>query len=172
MENNRMISIQTRKSKNENLYANIRCNNFNYVIMPTPNSDDLEIYKDFILKNNINTLVKLCKEITYNPNEFKKSGINVIDLSMEDGSVPSIAETNEWIKIIKKEKKISGGIASHCMSGLGRSPLFICVGLIKIEKIDPIDAISMIRTHVIGALNNKQLNFLLTLKNKKICSIL
>lgn len=143
--------------------------NFKYVVSPSPNPSSIYDYKDFLLSNGVTTIVKLCREKMYE--ELKD--INILDIPIEDGSVPDIQEMKQWIDIIKKEKNNVNGIAVHCISGLGRAPLFVCVGLIKVEKMGALDAISLVRSKIPYALNSKQLKFIFELeKTNNSCCIM
>ena len=136
-------------------------NSFTYIVSSSPNHNCIEYYKDLLLYHEITTVIRLCYEIEYDDNYLIKYGITVIDLPIEDGSVPNSYMLEKWINTIKLEiKKNKKGIAVHCISGLGRSPLFTCIGLIIIEKIEPTDAISIVRKYIPTALNNKQLLYL------------
>jgi protein tyrosine phosphatase type 4A len=141
---------------------------FKYVVSPSPNPSSIYDYKDFLLSNGITTVVKLCREKLYELEDIK-----ILDIPIDDGSVPNLQEIKEWINIIKKEKNKVNGIAVHCISGLGRAPLFVCIGLIKVEKMGAIDAISLVRSKIPYALNSKQLQFIFELeKTKKSCCIM
>lgn len=140
---------------------------FCYCVTQCPDPNNLQTYKDLLLKNNIKTLVKLCDGDIYDIAYLEHHGITVINIPIDDGTTPDKQVIKNWINIIKNEfDKNNRTIAVHCMSGLGRAPLFVCVGLILIDKIDPIIAITEVRNVIKGALNTNQINFLQTLKTK------
>ena len=134
---------------------------FRYCVTPSPDPNNLQNYKDLLLHNGVKTLVKLCDETRYDTDYLIHHGINVINIPLQDGTVPSKEVVKQWTNIIKQEKNC---IAVHCVSGLGRAPLFTCIGLIIIEKMDPVDAILFVRKTIRSALNANQINFLETFK--------
>ena len=121
------------------------------------------------------TVVRLCDEKKYDDSVLKKHGITVIDIPIADGSVPDDEMVKNWKKIIMAEmEKKNMAIAVHCMSGLGRAPLFVCIGLISFGKIDPTDAITMVRAKIPRALNSKQVSYVCNIKihKSKQCCIM
>lgn len=140
---------------------------FTYIVTQSPDSYNLQIYKDFLLINCVNTVVKLCEGKEYDYDFLFRNGIKLIDVPICDGTIPSENIMIEWINIIKNEMKTKKGLAVHCVSGLGRAPLFVCIGLIKIDKMDPVDAITFVRKSIPRALNKNQINFLSTLSSNE-----
>lgn len=132
---------------------------FKYIVTPSPESNFICDYKKLLIDNNINTIVRLCEkyESSYDDNFFTSSNINIIDIPLKDGNVPDSDTIKQWLNIIENQQY---GIAVHCKAGLGRAPLFACIGLIKIGKIDDIGAIELVRKHIKGSLNSKQIYFL------------
>ena len=153
---------------------NILQSNFTYIITPSPNPNNISYYKDLFSKHEVKTIVRLCEKI-YDANEFAKIGIQVIDIPLEDGQVPDDVMIKQWINIIKNEiKNKKTIIAVHCMSGLGRAPLFVGVCTIVLSNVENMDAISHLRKHIPYALNTKQLNFLCNFRTdnyNKFCLI-
>jgi protein tyrosine phosphatase type 4A len=139
---------------------NISQCNFTYIITPSPNPNNISYYKDLFSKQGVTTIVRLCEKI-YDANEFAKIDINVIDIPLQDGQVPDDEMIKKWINIIKNEiKNKKNIIAVHCMSGLGRAPLFVGICMIVLNKVENMDAIAHLRKYIPYALNTKQLIFL------------
>jgi len=106
-------------------------------------------------------LVRTC-EPTYSVTKLKSAGINVEELPFKDGAPPPSEVVTKWRQIIKRvfEKKGNGGtIAIHCVAGLGRAPVCVAIGLID-AGMEPSAAIDMIRKKRRGAINRKQVKFL------------
>jgi protein-tyrosine phosphatase len=142
----------------------VTASDFKYIITQSPDPNNLQNYKDFLLTNCVSSVVKLCSETKYDIEFLNHYGIEVKNMPLLDGGVPTNDEIKEWITIIKKAKKDGKkGIASHCMSGYGRACVFACVALIKVEGIDPVDSIIKIRKEIPRSLNTVQINFLKTL---------
>jgi protein tyrosine phosphatase type IVA len=55
-------------------------------------------------------------------------------------------------------------IGIHCISGIGRAPMFVCMSLIDCG-MDRLDAVNFIRTKRRGAINKIQLDWLMDAKN-------
>jgi protein tyrosine phosphatase type 4A len=51
-------------------------------------------------------------------------------------------------------------IAVHCVAGLGRAPVLVALALIEYAGYDPVEAVSFLRKHRRGAINDKQLQYL------------
>lgn len=130
---------------------------FKYVVTPSPDSDNICSYKNLLFNNNVTTVMRLCDKCEYEDDFLAMSNINVLHMPLNDGDVPNIETVTQWIEIISKE---TIGIAVHCRAGLGRAPLFVCIGLIKIGGMEDIEAISLVRKHIKGSLNSKQIDFL------------
>lgn len=153
---------------NGNIHFVISSGSFKYVVTPSPNPNSIECYKDLLFQNGVTTVVRLCEK-KYDDSVLVKRGINVIDISIPDGSVPDAETMKTWTNIISTEmKKNNAGIAVHCMSGLGRAPLFVCIGLIIFGNMNPIDALTTIRQKIPKAMNTKQVNYICTINAKKI----
>jgi len=76
--------------------------------------------------------------------------------------------------MISKESKRT--IAVHCVAGLGRAPVLVCVALIEYCNFSPLDAVDYVRKRRRGAINARQLKFIESYKprmknNKDKCII-
>lgn len=163
-QNNKQINHQINKIIQINCITTT--SGFRYYVTQSPDPNNLHNYKDLLVSNDVKTLVKLCDDTIYDTEYLIHNGIKVINIPLQDGTTPSKDVIKNWTNIIKKEMKVkNGSIAVHCVSGLGRAPLFVCVGLILVDKLDPIDAITMVRKTIRSALNTNQINFLETLNH-------
>jgi protein tyrosine phosphatase type 4A len=141
------------------------------MITDSPTDNNLDRYLQEYKKHNVSTIVRLCDSY-YDSSIIKKAGIDVVNLSYEDGGIPNLSIINQWHDTVSKYKNST--IAVHCLSGLGRAPLLVCLSLIE-NGMDTIEAIEMIRRHRNGALNSKQIDYLIrfkkTEKNSYSCLI-
>jgi protein tyrosine phosphatase type 4A len=130
---------------------------FKYIVTPSPDSNSIHSYKNLLFNNSVTTVLRLCEQINYEDEYLATSNIKVIHMPLNDGDIPDVNTIKQWLSILEKE---TNGIAVHCRAGLGRAPLFVCIGLIKIGGMNDIEAISLVRKHIKGALNSKQIDFL------------
>lgn len=130
---------------------------FKYIVTPSPDSNSICSYKNFLFNNNVTTVLRLCDKHEYSDEYLSSENIKVIDMPLKDGDIPNIDVIKKWLNIIDNE---TIGIAVHCRAGLGRAPLFVCVGLIKIGGMEDLKAIQIVRNNIKGSLNSKQIDFL------------
>lgn len=142
----------------------IEHNNIRIAVFDSPHDDNYEFYKDFLESNNIYNIIRLCK-IDYNEKKFKKCKFT--ELNYQDGLQPSNDVLTQFETIIKEiydttDKQINIGI--HCRAGFGRSSTLAAYILVKYDKMDPLDAITLVRNKIPKAFNSTQLNYIMTLK--------
>lgn len=130
---------------------------FKYIVTPSPDSNSIYSYKNLLFDNSITTVLRLCEKYEYDDEYLTTANIQVIHMPLKDGDVPDVDVVKQWLNIINNEKN---GIAVHCRAGLGRAPLFVCIGLIKISGMDDVEAINFVRNHIKGSLNLRQIDFL------------
>lgn len=130
---------------------------FKYIVTPSPDSNSIYSYKNLLFNNSVTTVLRLCEQRDYDEEYLAGSNIKVIHMPLQDGDVPDVEIVKQWLNIISNE---TNGIAVHCRAGLGRAPLFVCIGLIKIGGMNDVEAINLVRKHIKGALNSKQIDFL------------
>lgn len=92
-------------------------------------------------------------------------------MAYEDGHSPPEDVLKLWLDLVE-ERFFSGNttaaaanskdntIAVHCVAGLGRAPVLVAIALMEFEKMDAVDAVTMIRKGRRGAINEKQLQYL------------
>jgi protein tyrosine phosphatase type 4A len=51
-------------------------------------------------------------------------------------------------------------LAVHCVAGLGRAPVLVAIALIEFAHMDAVEAVTLIRRHRKGSINEKQLLYL------------
>jgi len=129
-------------------------------ISSAPAAKDLETYIDRIVKCGVQHVVKVC-DVDYDSANFSRHNVAFYDMNFADGSHPSSDIIQRWLQLCLNNTDQHKGIAIHCAAGLGRAPL-MC-GLLLIETgMSAIDAIELLRSHIRGCLNTKQINFLIS----------
>ena len=132
-----------------------------FYISQSPSNDNIEQFISSLKLHNIKHVVRLCKS-TYDFTLIENEEINFYDMEIPDGSVPSKQNIEKWNNIV--DNVCHGeSILVHCVAGLGRSPLMVTISLIN-EKMDPYDAVKLIRKQRPGSINSKQLDFLVNYK--------
>ncbi|KAI8910140.1 protein-tyrosine phosphatase-like protein, partial [Gorgonomyces haynaldii] len=130
-----------------------------FLITDCPQPDMLTSYLQLLRDNKIQDLVRI-SEPTYDAKQLE--GIRIHELQFTDGGTPPKDILDKWRQLTSKQQ---GPIAVHCVSGIGRAPLMVCIALID-QGMDPLDAVTFIRQQRRGAINKVQLQFLESLKKK------
>jgi protein tyrosine phosphatase type 4A len=134
----------------------------NFVITDCPSNDTLPIYIQVFSTENVKDLIRISQNDVYDKATLEMEGIKVWDdLKFEDGTVPSpqiVAKLRNIIRyiVLRGEKP---GLAIHCVSGIGRAPLFATISLCD-YGMDPLDAIELVRSKRRGSLNRKQVDWI------------
>jgi protein tyrosine phosphatase type 4A len=152
--------------------AIIEYNNHVFIITDSPKTDTIEQYIDFYTNRNIKTVVRLCEPL-YDCSVLQNSGINLIDIPFPDGTTPDTIIVEKWLEIIANNKE--NLLAIHCLSGLGRAPVLVGISLIELG-MDKLETIEFIREKRHGALNIRQLKFIMNynprkLENQNLCKL-
>ncbi|CAJ1958370.1 unnamed protein product [Cylindrotheca closterium] len=98
--------------------------------------------------------------------ELLSAGIALHDMEYADGQSPPKDIIDQWLKLVEKtffanaSDSAKSCIAVHCVAGLGRAPVMVALALIEFAGMDPVEAVSLIRRHRRGAINEKQLLYL------------
>lgn len=137
-----------------------------FVITEIPKKDQLMEYETLLKTRQIGLLIRIVEEsLLY---EINIPGLIVVNFTdFKDGSVPTKSIMDKYIKLIEdiKIKYTNPIVAIHCISSLGRCPTFLGISMIiENPKIDRYDMIMYIRKIRPGALNSKQMNWLIYLK--------
>jgi protein tyrosine phosphatase type 4A len=138
--------------------------NLRFLIIDCPTDSNLEAYIKEMKSNNVCDLVRATPS-NYSKERVMGEGVRVHDLHFTDGEPPPEAIINGWLKICATA--FGGGgkntdkkaVAVHCVAGLGRAPVLVAITLIE-DGMEPLDAVSLIRSKRRGAINAKQLNYL------------
>lgn len=138
-----------------------------FLIMDAPRPNNLHLYIKECKKHNVTDVVRVC-EPTYSKTDLINAGIQLHEMPYPDGHSPPDEVLTRWLDLVKdrfftnvntSNKKT---IAVHCVAGLGRAPVLVAIALIEFSRMDPVEAVVLIRKHRRGAINDKQLNFLET----------
>ncbi len=132
-----------------------------FYISHSPSNENIEQFISTLKQNDIKHVVRLCKS-TYDFRQVENEEINFYDMEIPDGTIPNNQIIEEWNNIIDSINT-NESILVHCVAGLGRAPLMVSISLIN-EKMDPIDAVKLIRKQRPGSINSKQLEFLVNYK--------
>mmetsp|Transcript_15544 Transcript_15544/g.18439 ORF Transcript_15544/g.18439 Transcript_15544/m.18439 type:complete len:217 (+) Transcript_15544:594-1244(+) len=154
-----------------------------FLIMDAPRESNLHLYIKECRKHHVTDVVRVC-EPTYPATGLESAGISLHELPYPDGHSPPKDVLDKWLRLVDErfvssppspavdaiQASHSGSLAAvsasppciavHCVAGLGRAPVLVAIALIEFAKLDPVDAVSLIRRHRRGAINGKQLNWL------------
>lgn len=166
--------------------------NWRFLIMDSPTDQNINAYIKMLHKKNVVAVVRAC-DPSYDEEKLKSSGINVMNSPFSDGDPPPSQVVSKWLDFVEAELgppgksavpgngKKSGSkkkskyttedgeerkaIAVHCVAGLGRAPVLVCIALVE-SGMDPYDAISYIRKRRRGAINARQLQYIELYKSR------
>jgi len=173
--------------------------NMRFVIHDAPTDSNLPGYLDFDKRKKVVALVRAC-EPTYDKAPLEAAGVRVYEMPFQDGSPPPDHMIDQWLALVEKtfdsgkgsgKKKSkssssassssssssaspSAAIAVHCVAGLGRAPVLVCIALIE-RGMGWMEAVELVRKKRRGALNLTQLRYLETYKprgKKEQCTIM
>jgi len=135
--------------------------------MGAPTDVTLPQYIELMKKKNCTYCVRTCEK-TYSTEKVEEAGIKVMIMEFKDGDPPSEEIITNWLSLCEAQfsKEEKNCIAVHCVAGVGRSPVLVCIALIE-DGMEPIEAITFARKHRPGAINAKQLKYLQTYKRRK-----
>ncbi|KAI9023158.1 protein-tyrosine phosphatase-like protein, partial [Hyaloraphidium curvatum] len=136
-----------------------------FLVLDCPSDALMPEYVAILKENGIQDVVRICEEKAYNKQLMEKEGIKVWDtMKFEDGGVPSDQVVADWHALVDRISAMPNppqhGVATHCVSGIGRAPLFVAMSLID-AGLDPLDAIDVVRKRRRGAFNKRQVDWLL-----------
>ncbi|KAF4687220.1 Protein tyrosine phosphatase type IVA 1 [Perkinsus olseni] len=153
---------------------------FRMVICEAPARDNAHSLALYLKKRfGVTELVRVSSDndARYPREAFELLGIGVHDLPFADGCAPPDSVVEAFLEILdaslyRRSKKRSESDASpppcvaiHCISGLGRSPAMVALGLIEREKMEPSEAVRLVRKlRSSRCLTKEQSTFLLNYK--------
>lgn len=137
-----------------------------FLIMDAPKQANLHLYIKEMRKHSVTDVVRVCEQ-TYLAGELQAAGIQLHEMEYKDGTSPPKELIDKWLVLVDKtffQSPTTGAdspcIAVHCVAGLGRAPVLVALALIEFNNMDPVEAVSLIRRHRRGAINEKQLLYL------------
>lgn len=150
-----------------------------FLIMDAPRQSNLHLYIRECRRHGVTDVVRVC-EPTYLAGELEAAGIGLHEMAYPDGTSPPREVLDQWLALVEDRfyKNPGGGsggaasgngagssggqptIAVHCVAGLGRAPVLVAIALVEFANMDPVEAVTLIRKHRRGAINEKQLNYL------------
>ncbi|KAG7343965.1 dual specificity phosphatase [Nitzschia inconspicua] len=141
-----------------------------FLIMDAPRQQNLHLYIKEMSKYAVTDVVRVC-EPTYTGAELQQAGIQLHEMEYPDGHSPPQAVIEQWLQLVDKtffseaspngdNANVDKSVAVHCVAGLGRAPVMVAIAMIEFGNYDPVEAVSMIRRHRRGAINEKQLLYL------------
>lgn len=74
-----------------------------------------------------------------------RSGLAPFHIPVEDFEAPTIAQAEEFCRIVDRMKAENRKVAVHCLAGLGRTGTMLAVYLIHLEGIGAAEAIERMR---------------------------
>ncbi|KAJ3305342.1 Protein tyrosine phosphatase type IVA 1 [Kappamyces sp. JEL0829] len=140
-----------------------------FLISDCPTADGLGEFVALQQLHSSHHIIRISKP-TYDKTLLEQNGIAVHEFYFEDGSVPPQDLVDEYFALLDSIKASAADgkavVGIHCVSGIGRAPLLVCLALVD-GGMDRLDAVEYIRKHRRGAINNKQLAWISDKKNGK-----
>jgi protein tyrosine phosphatase type 4A len=138
-----------------------------FLIMDAPRQSNLHLYIKEMRRHSVTDVVRVC-EPTYQGTELSQAGMVLHDMEYPDGHSPPQPVIDEWLQLVDKVFYANPSTSStehkcisvHCVAGLGRAPVMVAIAMIEFGNYDPVEAVSIIRKHRRGAINEKQLLYL------------
>jgi len=143
---------------------------FRFTITEQPRNSTMDKYIKILEKEGVTHLV-CCTERQYDTAKLVANGIAVHELSYPDGSAPGTEIVEQWLSLVSSvfsaDPATTMGV--HCVTGLGRAPVLVCIALIE-QGMKYEDAVEHMRKTRPGAINTKQLQFLANYKRRNYFS--
>eukprot|EP00474_Spongospora_subterranea_P011399 CRZ11857.1 hypothetical protein [Spongospora subterranea] len=137
-----------------------------YVISPLPTTALVPIWVARLRELEVGLLVRLSEDQSYTAQDL--GDIRFVEFPLQDGAVPNSEQVTAWNELAEGFFKCNPGraLAIHCTAGLGRSAVVVAISLMN-ARLSAEKAIELIRSKRKGALNAKQVAFVLDYKAKR-----
>lgn len=139
-------------------------NRLKFLILDAPNDKNIVLYLNEFQRYKVTDLVRTCS-LTYTESILLKHGIQIHALMFDDGEPPSKMILDKWMDIVYECARKDAVVAVHCLAGLGRAPVLVVVALIE-DGMKNLEAVEFVRAHRRGAINKKQLEYLMSYKKR------
>ncbi|KAJ1980184.1 hypothetical protein H4R34_002547 [Dimargaris verticillata] len=157
-----------------------------FLITDCPTNSTLPYYLKAFKLAHVTDVVRVC-DPTYSPETLVQNGINVHHYAFPDGHIPPNRLVRQWLDLVRchaqdAQEAAATAVAAapntapdtlkqtvvvHCVAGLGRAPVLVALALID-KGMCPMDTIELIRRKRPGALNNRQVRYLLGLSSTSL----
>eukprot|EP00288_Rhodomonas_lens_P007272 CAMPEP_0177726168 /NCGR_PEP_ID=MMETSP0484_2-20121128/19634_1 /TAXON_ID=354590 /ORGANISM="Rhodomonas lens, Strain RHODO" /LENGTH=454 /DNA_ID=CAMNT_0019238717 /DNA_START=10 /DNA_END=1374 /DNA_ORIENTATION=+ len=114
-------------------------------------------YAQYFSKMGVTAVVRLNEPTTYNPEPFRRYGIQHYDLYFDDCTIPSQSLITKFLDIVDNER---GMVAVHCKAGLGRTGTLIALWIMKHYHTKAKETIAWLRMVRPGMVIGPQQHFL------------
>ena len=141
----------------------IKTRDLTFIITECPNESQMNLFNNILERNSVKYIIRINKDC-YSKELIKDQSIIIKDFYFTDGDYPPneiIQEYNLFIKEITLKHKFKPVILIHCVASLGRSPTIIALQLINENQLSRMYIVEYIRSKRHGALNSKQLHWIL-----------
>lgn len=130
-----------------------------FLAMSCPSNYKIDNIINELKKKNINNVIRLNEDTSYDKKLFQDNNIVIHDLYFEDMTTPTIHIIKKFLNIISKypAEEI---FAIHCSAGIGRTGILICIYLILKLNFKPKYAITYLRIMRPGSIMHHQGIFL------------
>lgn len=143
----------------------LELNQLRFLILDAPHNSNLAAYITELKKHNVTDVVRTCS-LTYDESILVDHGFRLHRLMFDDGGPPSDMILEKWLEIVHDCSRRGTTVAVHCLAGLGRAPVLVVVALIE-HGIKNLEAVEFVRAHRRGAINKKQLEYLMSYKIRR-----
>eukprot|EP00727_Mastigamoeba_balamuthi_P005615 m51a1_g1673 putative protein tyrosine phosphatase type iva 1-like (170) ;mRNA; r:394053-394713 len=153
-------------------FSPVEYKDLRFVLFDAPYDSTVDAYIAELKRHRVRTVVRAC-DPTYDDARLKEAGIDVLPLAFDDGDVPEKKSIDQWLALCKAFFAEGKGdaIGVHCVAGLGRSPLLVCIALIENGYGDAARTVEFVRSKRPGAINRTQLKYLMQYKRHKDCVV-